>query len=398
VLIGEQYYFSNRLYTVTQAGTFSSTAPTHTSGTAVNGTATLQYAGTPATGSVVRRYGAGYSVTPTITITEDGHTGDEAVASFQTAKSEAKMLPIIDSGQIIGANIENPGVAYTTAQISVSGDGTGAALTADLNIGNISSLQANNELLTTPGTIECIKVVSGGYGYSVANITIEGDGSGAEATSTIDSLTGRITKINITNPGQNYTYAIVTVQGNGDGATLRAIISPYGGHGKNSPNELFSRDIMFYSNVSNDLNQGLAVNNDYRQLGIIKNPNTYNTTNRYENTLGSSCFLVEAVVNISHFPRDTPVTVNRSIGGELFEKDYLVVTSTSSSVLLQSLDNDIPQINDVFQNTTGQTFTVISTSLPTVDKYSGQLMFIDNKSGFTPSADETVTLRTIIRF
>jgi hypothetical protein len=35
---------------------------------------------------------------------------------------------------------------------------------------------------------------------------------------------------------------------------------------------------------------------------------------------------------------------------------------------------------------------------PTIDKYSGQLMFIDNKAGFTPSADETVTLRTVIRF
>jgi hypothetical protein len=398
VLMGEQYYFSNRLYTVTAAGTFGSTAPTHTSGTASNGTATLAYAGSPATGTVLRRYGAGYSTTPSVIITEEGHSGTEAVASFQTSKSEAKLLPIIESGQIVGVSIDNPGVSYTNAQINVSGDGTGAALTADLNIGNISSLQANNELLTVPGTIECIKIISGGYGYSVANIIIEGDGTGASATSTIDSLTGRITKISITDPGQNYTYAIVTISGNGNGASLRAIISPYGGHGKNSPDELFSRNIMFYNNVSNDLNQGVVVNNDYRQLGIIKNPRAYNSSSRYANTLGSACFLIEAIVNTSAFPRDTAVTLNRTINGESYIKKYLVVTSSSSNVLVQSLDNDIPQINDVFQNINGQTFTASSISLPTIDKYSGQMMFIDNKTGFTPSSEETVSLRTIIKF
>jgi hypothetical protein len=32
------------------------------------------------------------------------------------------------------------------------------------------------------------------------------------------------------------------------------------------------------------------------------------------------------------------------------------------------------------------------------DKFSGQMMYIDNKQGFTPSGDETITLRTIIQF
>ena len=47
-----QVFQSNRLYTVTVGGTFSSTAPTHTTGTATNGTATLTYAGVTATATV----------------------------------------------------------------------------------------------------------------------------------------------------------------------------------------------------------------------------------------------------------------------------------------------------------------------------------------------------------
>lgn len=483
VLIGEQYFVSNRLYTVTAAGTtHASTAPTHTSGAATNGTATFTYAGAPATGTVTRRFGAGYSTVPTVSFTGGG---SGAVGSVQVAKSEAKLYPVIDGGQIVGVIAENPGIGYGTATLAVSGTGTNAALSADLNVGNIQSLQANNEILTTAGTINAIKIISGGYGYGVANITIDGDGLGATATATIDTAAGKITKINITNPGYGYTYANVIITGNGKAAKARAIMSPFGGHGKNAPDELFSRTLVFYSNVSTDLNQGLEVNNDYRQIGIIKNPRSFGSSIRYNNVIGSACFLIQGNINTTYFPKDTDVTVNAisytiptsnvdistevitytahnlstgskikylnnggaSITGLTSGSDYYVikltddtfklattasnansgtainftgtgnnaqyfriagildtqfryrvVTSTASAVLIQSLDNDIPAINDIFENSEGQTFTATSVSNPTVDKYSGQLMYIDNKAGFTPSDEETVTLRTIIRF
>ena len=76
----------------------------------------------------------------------------------------------------------------------------------------------------------------------------------------------------------------------------------------------------------------------------------------------------------------------------------MLFSSTSTAALVQSLDNDVPATNDIFTNDANQTFTASSVSNPTVDKYSGQLMFIDNKAGFTPSDEETVTLRTIIKF
>jgi hypothetical protein len=396
VLIGEQYFFANRLYTVTAAGTTGSTAPTHTTGSQTNGTAELTYVGFPATGTVVRRFGAGYLSSPSIGFNDD--TGTGAVAAFQTAKSEAKLLPVIDNGQIVNVVIENRGIGYSTATISVSGDGNGAELVADLSVGNIQSLQANNEILTVPGTIDAIAVVSGGFGYGVANIEIQGDGEGATATATLDNSTGRITKINITNRGKNYTFANIVITGNGKAASARAIISPYGGHGKNSPDELFARTLMFYSNVSNDLNQGLAVNNDYRQLGIIKNPFIFGSNQRFQGVIGSACFIVEGNINTSVFRPDDDLIVNRVVEGEIFKRKYRIVTVTTSSALLQSLDNDNPVVNDIFENENGQTFTVSSVGQPTIDKYSGQMMFIDNKAGFTPSADETVTLRTVIRF
>jgi hypothetical protein len=409
VALNSTVHVSGRLYKVTTAGTtHASTVPSHTTGTVTNGTADLLYLGVPAaltyagiqaTGEVVRRFGSGYSAAPTITITDATRAGTAtAELSFLTSKSEAKLLPVFDSGQIVNIIIQKPGIGYSTATITVTGDGDNAELKAELGIGTIQSLQANNEILTSPGTINAIKIISGGYSYGVADIEIQGDGTGATATATIDTSLGKITKINITNPGQNYTFANVVVTGNGQGARLRAIMCPFGGHGKNAPNELFAQTLMFYSNVSTDLNQGVSVNNDYRQLGIIKNPNQYNSDQRFQGTIGSGCFIVQASVNTTQFPRDTDVTVTRTIGGDPFDRRYRVVASSASSALLQSLDNDTPLTNDTFSNADGYTFTVSSVGAPTIDKYSGQLMFIDNKAGFTPSADETVTLRTVIKF
>jgi len=400
VLVNDQVFVSGRLYTVTASGTtHASTAPTHTSGSASNGSATLAYAGVPATGTVTRRFGAGYSAVPTITVTDASRVGTvEAVLSFSSTKSNAKLLPVLDSGQIVGVIVEIPGVGYSNSTITVTGDGTNAQIVADHNIGTIQSLQANNEVLTTAGTINAIKIVSAGYSYGVANIEIQGDGTGATATATLNTANGKITKITITNPGQNYTFANVVVTGNGQGARLRAIMSPFGGHGKNAPNELFARTLVFYSNVSTDLNQGVSVNNDYRQLGIIKNPNQFNSDQRFQGAIGSGCFIVQATVNTTEFPRDTDVTITRTIDGDNFERRYRVVASSATSALLQSLDNDTPAVNDVFSNDNNVTFTATSVGSPTIDKYSGQLMFIDNKAGFTPSADETITLRTVIRF
>jgi hypothetical protein len=406
VTLNQQIFYSNKLYTVTVAGTTGAVAPSHQSGSATNGTATLTVAGNAATATAVRKYGAGYKSAPEITII--GTRTTEPEFTTFTSLSDAKIIPVIDNGQISSLIIEDAGVGYTFADLSIinAGGGTGAELSADLNIGNIDSLQANNEMLTTSGTIDAIKVVSRGYGYATASVRIEGDGTGARAVPQIDPVTGNISKINIITRGSGYTYANITILGNGSAATARAIISPYGGHGKNAPDELFSRTLMFYGNVSTDLNQGFQINNDYRQVGIIKNPRAFNSTSFYNSALGSACFIVGCNVNINNFPKDSNVFVNRNVVVTTgltnttvqVTKLYRVVTVTPTALLLQSLDNDIPLVNDTFYNSNLQSFIISTIGLPNVDKYSGQMLFIDNKNGFTPSSAETVTLRTIIKF
>jgi hypothetical protein len=462
VVANQTVYVSNRMYKCLNGGLTGSSEPTHSTGTVMNGAVNLQYIGIPAslrrdgetaTGYAVLRYGAGYSETPKATFIDA--TGKDAEIGFYTAKSEAKITPIVANGQLVYIVVDDPGVGYTKAELTVSGDGVGASLQADLSLGAISSQQANNEILTPEGTIDAIAIISGGYSYGVANISIYGDGEGAEAVAVIDPDTKAIKKVNIVNRGSGYTWADVIITGNGNGASLRAIVSPFGGHGKNAPEELFATSLMLYSNISTDLNQGVVVSNDYRQVGIIKNPRVFNGLEVFQGTVGSCCYIVQAPIDTTKFKRDDEVYVERTnnpsivweptqyvylgdflyyedriytvvvsgltgsvppthmtgtekngfcsltyVGSTKSKKRYRIVSITPSTALVQSLDNDIPGNSDVFINTQYVTYNFTATTIgyPTVDKYSGQMMYIDNKQGFTPSGDETITLRTIINF
>jgi len=384
----KQVYVANRLYTVTAAGTTGSVAPTHTSGSASSGTATLTYVGRPASGTVILRYGTGYSVLPDLTI--NSTTGSGATGYLSGVKSEAKILPLLSNGELVGIQIDDGGIGYTYANLTVDGDGEDAEISADLSPGDVSTLQANTELLTVDGRIMSIKVVSGGFGYAGATITIAGDGTGATAEAITEN--GKIKKIRMTNYGQGYRWARVTITGSGFGASARAIITDFGGHGKDSINGLYTRSLMFYSSISRDKNQGFDVNNDFRQIGIIKNPRKFQSTYSLDSTLASACFVVTGSINTNNFSKDQTIYLSNT--GAKFR----IVNLNSNSALLQSLDNAIPTVGSVLTNDASQTFSVSGLTLPTVDKYSGDLLFIDNKQAFTPTADQTVTLRTVVKF
>lgn len=366
-------------------------APSHTTGTATNGDVVLTYAGSPATGTAVLKYGAGYTSLPAVQF-QPVSGGAGATGYFVGIKSEAKLLPILDSGQIVGIQIDDGGIGYTFANLTVTGDGTQASLTADLSPGDIDTLQANTELLTPDGRIMAYPVISGGFGYgSPPTITIEGDGTGAAATAVVDG--GAVTKINVTNYGLGYRYANVTITGVGQGATARAVRAPFGGHGRDPINGMFSRTLMFYTNISKDTNQGFIVNNDFRQLGIIKNPRQFNNVALLKSGLSSTCYVVTGNIDTLNFLPDMDLFL-----GTLQGKRFRIVSSTPTAVLIQSLDNAIPVVGSVFLNSNSQTIVASGVTAPTADKYSGDILYIDNKQAFTPTADQTVTLRTVIKF
>lgn len=358
---GSYVYHGRNYYLVSGSGLSGNDYPIHTSGSATSGDLTLTYA------------------------------GRQAVLSLQLQKTEAQLTAVVSGGEITDVLIDDGGTGYSYATLNVSGgSGNGAELSVNLSQGDLSTIQSSVELLATSGSIEEIVVTDGGSGYGTATITIEGDGTGAEAEAVF--VNNKISKIRVTNIGQGYSYANVIIQGNGIGAEARAIMSPNGGHGKNAINELFAKSLTFYTNIFNQSNQNLVVDNDYRQTGIIKQLNGYGLTTKFKSQTGSSCYRINTTLNPVDFPKD-------SIVYQGTDKSFIVVESYSNAILLLSLDNKIPTAG-LFRNAVNTTFIAGADDIitPEIDRFSGDLLFIDNRAGFTPSTEQNVVFRTTIQF
>jgi hypothetical protein len=324
---------------------------------------------------------------------------DETYAVIQGDGAVGAASLVIEDGQITAITIDNAGTGYTTATLSVTkgplDPGTGADIDLVLSSpGDLDSQQADVEALTVDGDISQIVVLTSQTGFtSVPAVTITGDGTGATATATLN-VNGAVSKITINNRGSGYTYADVTIEAEGlKTARARAVISPQYGHGFNAPRELIADTLCFHTSFENELNQGLLVNNQYRQFGIIKDIEVFDAKRYYITASGSSCFLVEGTLVGDSFPEDELVNTTGST------KNLRTVTSEDNKLLLQSLDGSIPAIGDVYNNAAETAnFTVTAVTNPQVNKRTGEILFIDNRLAFTSSEEQTVTFRSFIKF
>jgi len=314
-------------------------------------------------------------------------------------------------GEIVGYTIVDGGVGYTSATILVRDlsksdewnedtiNSNTARLVANFNAGNVTTLQANVELLAVPGSIEAIKVVDGGSGYGAALVTILGDGIGATAVAECSG--GRVVKINITNPGAGYTWTDVQLTGgSGTVAIARAIMSPIGGHGSNAIDELNANTIVFYTSISRDKNQGIEINNDYRKIGLIRNLKKFGQNSKFTDDIGSGCVLVTGQFDRSLLQYDMLLVKDGY-------KKYRIVDFNDTQILLSVFNNFSVSIgntlvtdptNDGTQIGLVPSTNIVITSVSerTIDQFSGDLLMFSVREPYSPTAEQIITARTVL--
>lgn len=342
-------------------------------------------------------YTAGITLT---TITGDG-TG-------------ATCSPIIsEAGVITGIVLNNRGSGYTYANVifpRLDETGTGAVFTVNISQQDYTSDQANVEQTAVAGAIYATEIIAGGNDYyqEHTTVTITGDGTGAVATATItpNNITGSgtVTGITMVNYGSGYTNATITVSDSStssSNAVIRVIYTPPNGHGFDAAAELYARTVAI-STVLSATDELNTINQDYRQYGILRNPNNYNSSIFSSADSDLMCYqmFLEVSVGDAGFIVDETVTYGNN-------NEYPYVVANSASYTLNGVNGTtvwlIPQFGKfvvpigAIKRGTNNLTTTHAIKTPTINKYSGQLLLASNENHFTFTNTQSFAIKSYIK-
>ena len=327
---------------------------------------------------------------------------------------------------------------------------------ADTALTNQWSVQGN----AVDGAIYNMKITNAGTGYTSApTLTITGNGSGATATATVSG--GAITGITMTAVGSGYTHATVTVTGgSGSNGAIRPVIGPVGGFGADPTNDLRAHYVAINTVFTGDESGTIPDSNDFRQIAVIKNPiekanetatlsasgsmvvgNFYKiltigtSTDAHWETAGSTsgnpvvgevfkaiattssgsgtiAQVAEAsayntcksltVATGASFPADQ--MIEGHISGTVGAK-AMVVEYDSANGIIYYIQNEATGFeafttNDYIRNegTSGAGQDVTALGDPLINHYSGDVMFIENRTATTRGSGQVETVRLVIAF
>lgn len=257
------------------------------------------------------------------------------------------------------------------------------------------SIQWNVQSASVDGAIHRIRLINGGSGYTSApNVVITGDGTGAAAIAVVSG--GVVTAINMTTVGSGYSRINVTLTGGSPSvaATARAIVSPLGGHGLNPITELGGFYVMAQVLLEGADGSGdFIIDNDYRQLGIVRNPLDYGTTTIATSTTKSALTVLNhGATTGGAFAKDLEV-----VGGTSGAKGYVASVGTG---LVKVYQNDASgyiafQSGEVITQGASSA-TISSITNPEVEKYTGEVVYIENRSPVNRASNQTEDVRLVI--
>ena len=249
------------------------------------------------------------------------------------------------------------------------------------------------------GSIHYIKKTAGGSGYFQGNttVTIVGDGSGATASPVITS--GALSSVTISSVGTGYTFATAVITTTtGVGAIAIPIISPKNGHGKDAIKELYGTYIMINARLSGSESSTIPVTNDYRRLGLIRDPYTYGTSSvaygsNYRTTYRyffsstpSANYQVDEVVSATV---DGVTTTAVVVDWDLANK-FLYTT--------KPIPKDITTAITITGLTSTAVGTVSAINNPGLAPYSGDILYAENRGKITRTSDQIEDIKLIIQF
>ena len=324
-----------------------------------------------------------------------------------------------------------------------------------------ASIAAVRNNAATSGELKIVTITNRGVGLGTANTTytqvpIKGDGTGAEATVAINN-NSKVESVTISSGGSGYTFGTVDLEGGNvpTGTTspvFNVIIPPQGGHGADIYRELGARNTLLYSRIENDTeNPDFITGNEFARVGIVQNPDAYDSTSTLTLDKSSAVYALKlSGIGYSAATFDADALITQTVGlgstsvGRVISYDQttgvlkywqdrtLAGFNTSGQSFTQNTDPTYgfhlnrftasPTSDGSFNIIGGSTTLAIQTSFtglstvinsrtyylgqsftegvsqPEVKKYSGNIIYVDNRASITRSANQKEDIKVILQF
>jgi len=284
------------------------------------------------------------------------------------------------------------------------------------------------------GALDTILVVAGGSsfntssGTTISAIPIRGDGSSGVASVVISS--GAIASATVTTAGTGYTFAYIRTAdiiaatnagGAGSGDNLNVIIPPKGGHGANAVKELGGFYIMLNKSlVGVEGTSDIGVGNDFRRIGLLKDPTNFGTSTVATATTRRQIYATIFSSVSGTFTADEEI--NQATTGAVAK----VIEFDSTNKILYYYQTRFPDVgtdtngnltaisgaNAITGQSSSASATPNTSSSATVNGVtfasgyanpelaydSGDIIYVEERSPITRASDQTENVKLIIEF
>ena len=311
---------------------------------------------------------------------------------------------------------------------------------------------------STSGQLKIVTITNRGIGLGTANQTytqvpINGDGAGAEATVVINS-SSKVESVTVSKGGSGYSFGTLDLEAGSvptgtTAAAFNVIIPPQGGHGADIYRELGAKNALVYSRIENDTeNPDFITGQEFARIGIVQNPEAYGSTENLELDKASAVYalrLTGAGSSTATFTADDFVTQTIGIGSTAvgrvisydqttavlkywqdrstagfntngsantdptygFQMDRFTANIKSGGSFTIVGGSETLAINTSFTGLStvinsrtyylGQSFTA-GVANPEVKKYSGDIIYVDNRPSITRSTNQKEDIKVILQF
>jgi hypothetical protein len=231
-------------------------------------------------------------------------------------------------------------------------------------------------------------------------ISVTGDGSGAILKANVSG--GKIRDVIVQDRGENYTEATLSFRdvsgGVGSSASAAVSISPHDGHGYDAEFELGTSSIMFNVEFDGTESGAFPADNDYRQVFAVSNPFENGTETFATKTKYTLFTKITTSPGLGDFNNDEKVFQGNTFDESTYSADVISFDRIQNVLYVNNVQGTLQENQALKGFSSGSIRVATSSTSPDLHLYTGKVLYISNRLPVTRDPDQLDRIKFIISF